>query len=132
MVLAAKYMKLEPSLVRKRVIDLKYRLRETAVSKLISSDVQEAPMVPLWPSYSNLVSRAVELIGEGKIVEMQSLFSKYLYSYAERMSVRNPNSLVYVFSYLQLCVREARNLTALAIGKQTKLSEEKLGGLLFL
>jgi V/A-type H+-transporting ATPase subunit C len=132
LIVASKYMRLEPRLVRESIIDLRFRLRKATISALISADLQEIPAIRVWQSYAQILQKAVELVNEDKIAEMQTLFSQYLYSYAEETSIRNPNDLVYVFSYLQLCVREARNLTALAIGKQTKLSEEKLKNLLFL
>jgi vacuolar-type H+-ATPase subunit C/Vma6 len=131
-ILSSKYMKLEPWLVHENVIDVGYRLRKSAVSRLIDLDVQEMPHTSVPPRYFELIRRAVELIGLGKIVETENLFSQHLYSYAEKVSIRNPNSLVYVFSYLQLCFREARNLTTLAIGKQMKMSENRLADLLFL
>jgi vacuolar-type H+-ATPase subunit C/Vma6 len=66
------------------------------------------------------------------LAETESIFSQHLYSNAETSALRNPNSLVYVFAYLDLCFKEARNLTTLAIGKQLKLEEEKIRSSLLL
>ena len=131
-ILSSKYMKTEPWLIHENVIDVGYKLHRSVVSRLIDIDVQEIPFTSVPRRYFELIRRAVEFIGSGKIVEMENLFSQYLYSYTEKASIRNPNSLVYVFSYLQLCFGEARNLTTLAIGKQMKMSEDRLADLLFI
>jgi V/A-type H+-transporting ATPase subunit C len=132
-IVSSKYMKVEPQLVHENLIDLRAgRLRKSVISKLIDTDVQGMPRLSVPPPYSELLRKAVELLELGKIVEAENLFLQHLYSHAEKVSVRNPNNLVYVFSYLQLCFREARNLTMLAIGKQMKMGENRLGSLLFL
>jgi vacuolar-type H+-ATPase subunit C/Vma6 len=69
---------------------------------------------------------------KGMMSETENIFSQYLYSYAETTALRKPNNLVYVFAYLELCFREARNLTTLATGKQLRLEDEKIRNLLFL
>jgi vacuolar-type H+-ATPase subunit C/Vma6 len=131
-IVSSKYMKIEPQLIHENLIDLRYRLSKSVISKLIDIDVQGMPPLSVPPPYSELLRKAVELVELGKIVEAENLFSQHLYSHAEKVSVRNPNNLVYVFSYLQLCFRETRNLTMLAIGKQMKMDENRLSSLLFL
>lgn len=132
-IIASKYMSIEdPQLIWRNVIDPGFRLPRTVVSKLIHADVREISKVPIWPSYSELLRKATELGDLDQIVEMESIFSRYLYSYVDKTRIRNPNSFVYVFSYLQMCLREARNLTTLALGKQMKISESELNSLLFL
>jgi len=131
-ILLSKYMKVEPWLVHENIIDIGHALRKSTVSRLIDVDAQKIPHTFVPPQYFETMRRAAELIEQGKIVETENLFSQHLYSNAEKVSIRNPNSLVYVFSYLQLCFRETRNLTMLAIGKQMKMSENRLENLLFL
>jgi vacuolar-type H+-ATPase subunit C/Vma6 len=131
-IVSSKYMKVEPQLVHENLVDLGCRLRKSVISKLIDIDVQGMLQLPVPQPYSELLRKVVDLVELGKIVEAENLFSQHLYSYAEKVSVRNPNNLVYVFSYLQLCLREARNLTMLVIGKQMKMSENRLGSLLFI
>ncbi len=132
LILALKYIKLEPSAIGENVIELMYRLREKEISRLVQAYIEDLPKMTVWPPYSELLREAIELARDGKTAEMQSIFLQHLYKYAQQVSLKNPNSLVYVFSYLLLCQREARNLTTLAIGKQMKISDEKLSGLLFL
>ncbi len=127
--ISSKYMKIEPDVLKKMFLNRGYRLSKNAISRLAGSDLQAIPSVLAWPSYSDLARRAVELVEGGRISEMETIFSKYLQSYTEKMSTRNPNNLVYVFSYLDLCLREAKNLTTLAIGKQMSVANEKLRSL---
>lgn len=129
LIVSAKYTKLEPRLIRRMIVDLGHRLQRSVTSRLANVDLQGIPGTVLWPSYSELMRRAVELVNEDRLVEMETLLSLYTYSYVEKMAVRNPNSLVYVFSYLSLYSREAKNLTTLAIGKQTKIGRESLRSL---
>jgi vacuolar-type H+-ATPase subunit C/Vma6 len=131
-IVSSKYMKLEPRIVSESLIENGYRLRKTTVSSLISASIDEIPLISMRSSYSDLLKEAVDDVQEGKIIEMGNLFSRALYSYVEKLSIRNPNNLVYVFLYLCLCFREAKNLTTLAIGKQMKISEQRLSELLFL
>jgi V/A-type H+-transporting ATPase subunit C len=127
--ISSKYMKIMPDIVKKMIVNRGYRLSKNATSRLVGSDLQAIPSVLPWPSYSELAHKAVEFIEEGRIFEMESLFSRYLHAYAEKMSIRNPNSLVYVFAYLDLCLREAKNLTTLAIGKQMNVANDRLRSL---
>ena len=131
LILAAKIAKLDPQLVRRMTIDLGHRLHRSVITKLASGDLQRIPSTVLWPSYSELMRSAVELVNEGRLVDMENLLSRYTYSYAERVAIKNPNSLAYVFAYQSLCLREARNLTTLAIGKQMNIKQESLRSLLF-
>ena len=119
-------MKLDPQLVRKMTINFGRRLNPSIVTRLASTELLGIPSTVLWPSYSELMRSAVELVNEGRLVDMETLLSRYIYSNVDRIAVRNPNSLAYVFAYLSLCLREARNLTTLAIGKQMKMAQESL------
>ncbi len=130
LIISSKYTRLDPSIVRESLIDVRHRLRKTAASRLINANVEEVSSIAVGRSYTDLLQKAVESMDDDKIVDIQGLFSSYLYSHAETTSIMNPNSLVYVFCYLQMCLREARNLTTLAIGKQLKMPEEKISSLL--
>jgi vacuolar-type H+-ATPase subunit C/Vma6 len=130
LILSTKYMKLDPRLVQMMAIALGHKLRRSLVKRLATGDVQGISSAVLWPSYSELLRSAVELVNEGRPVEMETLFSRYTYSHVEEIALRNPNTLAYLFSYLSLCLREARNLTTLAIGRQMKLSEKSMRSLL--
>ena len=127
--ISSKYMKMEPGVVQKMIVDNGYRLSKNATSRLVGSDLQGLHSVLSWPSYADLTHKAIELIEESRIFEMETLFSQYLHAYTEKMSIRNPNSLVYVFCYLDLCLREAKNLTTLAIGKEMNVANERLQSL---
>jgi len=130
LILSAKHMKLDSRLVQRMTIPLGHKLQRSVVSRLGSANLQGIPLIALWPSYSALTHQAVELINEDRLVEMETLLRRYFNSYIERIALRNPNSLSYVFSYLSLCLKEARNLTTLAIGKEMKITQESLRGLL--
>jgi vacuolar-type H+-ATPase subunit C/Vma6 len=90
------------------------------------------PRILTWPPYVDLAKKSSELLHKGLAVVSENVFSRYLYSYAETVALRNPNGLAYAFAYLYLCLREAKNLTALAVGKQLKLDNEKIQNLLLL
>jgi V/A-type H+-transporting ATPase subunit C len=125
-------MNIEQELFEEMTIKIHYRLPRSLNHKLISSSYEAISEVLTWPPYVELAKKAADLFDRHMLTEAEHIFPEYLYSYAETVSIRKPNSLVYVFAYLLLCFREARNLTALAIGKQLKLEEEKILVLLFL
>lgn len=131
-IIASKYMKVEQKEISDSILGMGFRLRKATISRLINTDIQEVQNISIWPSYSKLLHEVHELLASDKIGEMQNLFSAYLYSYARKARVRHPNSLVYVFSYMLLCLREAQNLAKLALGKQLAINEERLRRLLFL
>ncbi len=128
--LTLKYMKVEQELIQQATIKVHGRLSKSRVQQTAISSYQAIPELLTWPKYVELATKAVELMDKGMMSETENLFSEYLYSYAETIALRNPNNLVYVFAYLELCFREARNLTTLAIGKQLRLQDEKIRSLL--
>jgi vacuolar-type H+-ATPase subunit C/Vma6 len=130
--LTLKYMKVEEGLLQRTTIKLYGRRSRSLIQRTAITSYQEIPRLLNSPKYVELVKKAVELMDKGMMSETENIFSQYLYSYAETTALRNPNSLVYVFAYLELCFGEARNLTMLAIGKQLRLEDEKLRSLLFL
>jgi vacuolar-type H+-ATPase subunit C/Vma6 len=124
-VFTLRYAKVEQELLRQTTINVYYRLSKSLIQQTASLSYQAIPELLTWPKYVELAKKAVELIDKGMMSETENIFSQYLYSYNETTVLRKPNSLVYVFAYLELCFREARNLTALAIGKQLGLEDEK-------
>jgi len=127
-----KHMKMEPEFLKEIMINVYYKLPKSLVPQLIGASYESIPNLLTWPPYVDLTKKAVELLDTGMLTETEHIFSQHLYSYAETAALRNPNSLVYVFAYLNLCLREARNLTTLALGKQLKLEEERIRDSLFL
>jgi vacuolar-type H+-ATPase subunit C/Vma6 len=131
--LTLKYTKVEEGLLKQTTIpNLCSRLSKSLIQETAVTSYQEIPRLLTSPKYVELAKKAVELMDKGMMSETENIFSQYMYSYAETTALRNPNSLVYVFAYLELCFGEARNLTMLAIGKQLKLEDEKIRSLLFL
>jgi len=130
--LSLKYKGVGQEFLQRTVINIHYRLPRDFIQEAASASYQKIPDVLTWPKYVELTAKAVELMNGEMISEAESVFSQHLYSYAETAALRNPNNLVYVFSYLYLCFREARNLTTLATGKQLRLDDEKIRRLLFL
>lgn len=131
LVIESKYMELDSTLVRRLIIDFRSKMSRSKILRLINADIEEIPQLVQWPSYAELCRKAVELVREDRIVDMEGLFSQYIFSYSEEVGIMNPNSLVFVFSYMKLCLREARNLSILTLGKQLKMNNEKLGNLIF-
>jgi vacuolar-type H+-ATPase subunit C/Vma6 len=131
-VFSLKLAKMKPETIQETIIDVHYKLPKPLLQQLIDAPYEMIPRLLTWPSYAELAKKTVGLLEKELPVEAESTFSHYLYTYAEKAALRNPNSLVYVFAYLQLCFREARNLTTLVIGKQLKLNEGKIQSLLFL
>jgi len=127
-----KRMKTDPSVLARMIIDVRYKLPRSLIPKLIDAPYERIPSLLTWPAYAELARKAVELLDKELLAETEHIFSQHLYSYAGNMILRNPNSLVFVFAYLTLCFKEAKNLTALSLGKQLKLSDEKIQSLLFL
>jgi V/A-type H+-transporting ATPase subunit C len=130
--LSMKYMNVDFALMQKILINVHYKLLGNTFSQFGSASLQATPEFVTWPPYRGLAEKAVDLASRGMLNEAENVFSNYLFSHAETIAVRNPNSLVYVFAYLQLCFREARNLITLTLGKQLKLDAEKIRTLLFL
>jgi vacuolar-type H+-ATPase subunit C/Vma6 len=131
-VFTLKYTKVEPELFQQTTINVYYRLSKSLIQQTASLSYQAIPELLTWPKYVELAEKAVELMDKGMMSETENIFSQYLYSYTETTALRKPNNLVYVFAYLELCFREARNLTTLAIGKQLRLEDEKIRSLLSL
>ena len=131
-VFTLKYTKVDQELLQQITINVYYRLSTSLIQQTVSLSYQAIPELLTWPKYVELAKKAVELMDKGMMSETENIFSQYLYSYAETTALRNPNNLAYVFAYLELCFREGRNLTTLAIGKQLRLEEEKIRSLLSL
>lgn len=130
LILSAKYMKLEPQIIQMMIIPFGHRLLRSVAARIAAIDIQAMASEATWPSYSELLRSAVKLLNEGRLADMEILFLQHLYAHARKLAVRNPNKLAYVFSYLSLCMREAKNLSALAFGKQMKIPQESLRTLL--
>jgi vacuolar-type H+-ATPase subunit C/Vma6 len=131
-VFTVKYARVEQELLKQTTINIYHRLSKSLIQQTASLSYQAIPELLTWPKYVELTRKAVELMDKGMMSETENIFSQYLHSYAETTALRNPNNLVYVFAYLELCFREARNLTALAIGRQLRLEDEKIRSLLSL
>jgi len=130
-VLSFKFMKMERELPE-AIIDIRYKLPRDLSQIIIAADFGAVPEILMWPSYVQLARKTIALFEEKKLVEAEQAFYQYLCSFSESLMLENPNNLVYVFAYLQLCVREQRNLVALAVGKQLRMEEGKIQSLLFL
>ena len=130
-VFSLKYMKAGRELLQQTTINVYYRLSKSLIEQIADVPYQRIPELLTLPKYVELTRKAVETMNKGMMSETESIFSRYLYSYTETVALRNPNNLVYVFAYLYLCHREARNLTTLVTGKQLKLDDEKIKSLLF-
>jgi vacuolar-type H+-ATPase subunit C/Vma6 len=127
-----KHMKMEQQLLGEMMINVNYRLDKNLIRQLINGSYEAIPGLLTWPPYIEVSKKAADLFDKGMLTDAENVFSQYLYSYAETVALSKPNDLVYVFAYLHLCVREAKNLTTLTLGKQLKLSEERILGSLFL
>jgi len=131
-IMSMKYIKAQPEFLKQTTIDVYHKLSKSLLQKTADSSYETIPELVSWPKYVELTRNAVDFMDKGMASEAESTFSRYLYSYTEATMLRNPNSLAYVFAYLYLCSREARNLTTIATGKQLRLEEEKIQSLLFI
>jgi vacuolar-type H+-ATPase subunit C/Vma6 len=131
-ILFLKYTKAKVELLRQTVINVSHGLPKSLLQEVDEISYQRIPELVTRPKYVELIRKSVELMNKGMMSEAESTFSRYLYSYAETIALRYPNNLAYVFAYLYLCHREARNLTTLTTGKQLKLGDERIQSLLFL
>lgn len=131
-ILSMKYMKADQALLKQTTINIYHKLPKSLIRKIADTSYQTIPELITWPKYRELTRKAVDFMNRGMTSEAESIFSQYMYSYAEATMLKNPNNMAYVFAYLYLCFREARNLTTLTTGKQLRLEDEKIQSLLFL
>lgn len=111
------------------VINIHYRLSSDTLFRLIEARLELMPqLLPL--SYAGLVEHAISMLSQGHPADVEQAFSQFLFSTAENLARKSPNSLVYVFAYLYACIREARNLSTLAFEKQLRLKNETQHSLL--
>lgn len=132
LIFSSKHIKMERELIEELTMETHYRLSKNAITSMINVPYGDIPSLLTWQPYAMLAKKAVTLFKEGEFTEMENAFSRYIYSNAENLTLRKPNSLAYVFAYLDLCFRETKNLTTLAIGKQLRLDEQKIKNLLLL
>lgn len=131
LLLSLKYMNVDISLIQKMMINVRRKLPRDVVQQLGNVSFDSVAEFLTWPPYKDLAKKAVDLASKGLLNDVENIFSRFAYSNAEAASLRNANNLTYVFAYMQLCFREARNLTTLATGKQLKLNDEEIRGFLF-
>jgi vacuolar-type H+-ATPase subunit C/Vma6 len=131
-VFSFKHMDVEPELLQETMIDVHYKLPKSLTPHLASVPVANIPRLLAWPPYADVAAKAVEFMEKGMLAEVEHVFYQCLYSHSETQMLRNPNGLVFVFGYLNLCFKEARDLIALAYGKQLELEDERIQRLLFL
>ncbi len=132
LVFSSKQKNMERGLLDEMILSSHYRLQKGVIDAMSDAPYGAIPELLARQAYVDLAREAVDLFQEGKFTEIENSFSRYVYSNAERAMTRKPNSSVFVFAYLDLCFREAKNLTTLAIGKQMKLSEEEIRKLIFI
>jgi vacuolar-type H+-ATPase subunit C/Vma6 len=131
-ILSFKRLGMEPEPLQEMIIDVYHKLLKSLIPQLTRASFEAIPKILTWPTYIKLTEKAVDLLDRGMLTQAEKIFWTYLYSYAEKNSSRKPNNLVYVFAYLYICFREARNLTTIVLGKQLKMSEEQIESSLFL
>ena len=131
-VLSLKYTGADQEIIEGTVIDIGYRIRKTLAKELGGVPYQSISELVSWPTYAKVVRTAADLAGKGMLSEAENTFFGYIYSCAEKTAMRNPNDLVYVFAYLELCFREAKNMVTLTVGKQLKLDDARIQSLLLL
>ena len=131
LVFASKEMNMNRELFNELVMKRHYRLQKSIIDRMSEAQYRTIPELLMGQYYADLAKEAADLFQKERFTEIENSFSRYVYSNAERIMVRKPNSLVYVFGYLSLCFKEARNLTTLSIAKQMGMDEEKTRNLLF-
>jgi vacuolar-type H+-ATPase subunit C/Vma6 len=131
-ILTLKYSGINQEVIEKTTMSTGYRIPKTLAQVLNGIPYQSMPEFVSWPSYAKITRTAAEFARKGMLVETENAFLEQIYSYAEKTAMRNPNDLVYVFAYLQLCIRESKNMVTLTTGKYLKLDETKIQSLLLL
>jgi len=131
-ILSLKYTGASQEIIEKTIVDIGYRIPRAFAQKLSGVPYQSMADLVSWPSYANVVRSAADYASKGMLGEEENAFLGYIYSDAEKIALRNPNDLVYVFAYLQLCFKEAKNMATLTVGKQLKLDEAKIESLILL
>lgn len=132
LVFSSKQKNMDRDLLDEMILGAHYRLQKGAIDAMSDAPYAAIPELLAMQAYVDLARDAVDLFQEGKFTEIENSFSRYVYSNAERAMTRRPNSSVFVFAYLGLCFREAKNLTTLAIGKEMRLSDEEIRKLMFI
>lgn len=132
LVFASKQMNMDRELFDEMVMKTHYRLQKSMIEPMFDAQYRTIPELLRWQDYVELAKEAVDLFQKEMFTEIENSFSRHVYSNAETTITRKPNSLVYVFAYLSLCFKEARNLTTLSMAKQMGLNEEKTRNLLFI
>jgi vacuolar-type H+-ATPase subunit C/Vma6 len=112
------------------VIEHYYRLSKSLVFTLIGRPYEEITRFAFGPPYAESIAEATDLASKNMLPQAENVLWQHFYSYVEEEIFKNPNDLVYVLGYLFLCLKEARNLTTLATGKQLKMESEKIQSLL--
>jgi len=130
LVFSLKHIKLGREFLDDIIDDTHYELPKSVIKSMIEVTPDMIPRLITWPPYVELAQRAAELYQRGSLIEIENTFARYTFTNAEKITLRRPNSLAFVFAYLALCLREAQNLATLVIGKKESLSEERIRHLL--
>jgi vacuolar-type H+-ATPase subunit C/Vma6 len=131
-ILSLKYTGAGQEIIEETVINIGYRIPRTLAQKLGGVPYQSIAELVSWPTYAKVVRTAADFANKGMLSEAENTFLGYIYFHVEKTAMRNPNDLVYVFAYLELCFREAKNMVTLTVGKQLKLDDAKIQNLLLL
>jgi V/A-type H+/Na+-transporting ATPase subunit C len=131
-IMSLRHSRASPELLREIILEYYYRLTRNAVARLIEVPYEEIGKFPFGHPYYELIARALDFADKNMLPQAENIWWQYFYSCVEKESTRNPNSLVYVVGYLYLCLKEARNLTAIATGQQLKVEPDKIQSLLFI
>jgi len=115
---------LSPNLIQEILVSSTYRLSESKLHSLTQARLEDAPSMLATQPYSRLASEVVNIVRGGSHIPFEIPFLKQLYQDASKALKTCFLDAGYIVAYLLLSECEAKNLVAIAIGKQLGLPEE--------
>lgn len=128
--LSLKTRELSPRLIEETMIPPFYTVLETRLRAILQGRLEDAPSI-VTLRYSNLVTKATNLLKSSSSLHLEWLFYNQLYGDAAVAARTDSLQAGYIIAYLLLCECETKNLISIVTGKQLKLNEEKISKGLF-
>ncbi len=123
---------IHPDIIGEVAISEGYKLSPQEITSLVAAKAEGVVDIVARSFYKDLSESVREAIEKEDPRLLEGAIRRHMYTHVFKCASRYSTGLGYVVSYLQLCEYEARNLTAIALGKELGLPEEKLSELIFL
>jgi len=129
--LSLKLRDFSPNLIQETLVSSTYRISESKLKLLTHARLDDVPSMLATQPYSRLVLELVNIVRGGSRIPFENPFQKQLYRDATKALGTRFLEAGYVVAYLLLSECEAKNLVAIATGKQLGLPEEEISKNLF-